>query len=79
MRSDRERLIDAVEAIERIDRHAAKGKEVFAREELVQTWVIHHLEILGEACRNLSDGLRNAHPEVPWTQIVGMRNILAHG
>jgi uncharacterized protein with HEPN domain len=41
-------------------------------------WVIHHLEIIGEACRALSDELRNRHPEVPWTAIIGMRNILVH-
>ena len=79
MRSDRERLIDALEAIERIERHSSRGKDVFASDELIQTWVIHHLEILGEACRGLSEGLRNAHSEIPWAKIVGMRNILAHG
>jgi len=40
--------------------------------------VIHHLEIIGEACRALSDELRSRHSEVPWPAIIGMRNILVH-
>jgi uncharacterized protein with HEPN domain len=40
--------------------------------------MVHHLEILGEACRGVSAVLRTAHPEVPWTAIVGMRNVLVH-
>lgn len=36
------------------------------------------MEIIGEACRALSEALRDRHPEVPWAAIVGMRNILVH-
>jgi hypothetical protein len=39
---------------------------------------VHHLEIIGEACRGLSTELKGRHPEVPWSAIVGMRNILVH-
>jgi uncharacterized protein with HEPN domain len=37
------------------------------------------LEIVGEAARQLPPTYRAAHPEVPWRDIIGMRNILAHG
>jgi len=36
------------------------------------------LEILGEAARRVSDALRRRHPEVPWLDIVGLRNIISH-
>ena len=49
MRSDRERLLDVIEAIERIEKYTAQGREAFERDELVQTWVVHHLQIIGEA------------------------------
>lgn len=39
------------EAIERIERYTAQGRREFDQNELVQTWVVHHLEILGEAAR----------------------------
>ncbi len=36
MRDDRERLLDILEAIERIDRYAVRGRETFERDELIQ-------------------------------------------
>ena len=78
MRSDRERLLDVIEAIERIEKYTAQGREAFERDELVQTWVVHHLQIIGEACRAVSDESKRDHPDVPWPKIVGMRNILVH-
>ena len=34
--------------------------------------------IIGEAAANLSDELRKQNPEIPWRQIIGMRNFLIH-
>jgi uncharacterized protein with HEPN domain len=78
VRSDRERLEDIQEAIARIEKHTVGGRQAFEQDELVQMWMVHHLQIIGEACRGLSSDLRDQHPQVPWTQIVGMRNILVH-
>ncbi len=78
MRDDRERLLDVLEAIERIEKYAVRGRESFERDELIQTWVLHHLQILGEAVRALSLELTQKHSEVAWSKIVGMRNILVH-
>lgn len=78
MREDRERLLDIVEAIERIEKYAARGMEAFEGEELIQNWIVHHLQIIGEACRGLSDELTRQRSEVPWANMVGMRNILVH-
>ncbi len=78
MRDDRVRLADILEAIERVERYADRGRGAFDADELIQTWIVHHLQIIGEAARGLSDGLRSAHGEIPWPQIVGMRNILVH-
>lgn len=39
---------------------------------------MRHLHIIGEACRKLSDELRSANPDVPWKDIIGMRNVLVH-
>ena len=78
MRKDRERLLDIVEAIERIDKYAARGREAFQQEELIQNWTVHHLQIIGEASRGLSDDFTRQRSEVPWAKMVGMRNILVH-
>jgi uncharacterized protein with HEPN domain len=79
LRSDLERLYDILEAVERIEEQAARGRAVFADDELVQSAVIRWVEIIGEATRGLTDELRQAHPEVPWRQMVAMRNVLVHG
>jgi uncharacterized protein with HEPN domain len=50
----------------------------FDRDELIQSWVVHHLQIIGEAARRLSQDWKASHPEVPWHAIVGMRHILVH-
>ncbi len=78
MRDDRVRLGDILEAIERIEKHAGQGRDAFAGDELVQTWVVHHLMIIGEACRALSPQFRAAHSENVWAQAAGLRNVIVH-
>ncbi len=78
MRSERERLLDILEAIERIEKYADEGKAAFEADELIQNWMVHHIEIIGEACRSLSDDFQAEHANVPWADIIGMRNILVH-
>ena len=36
------------------------------------------LELIGEAARKVSVTFRERHPEIPWRNIIGQRNILAH-
>lgn len=37
---------------------------------------VHNLELLGEAVRILPVDFRDAHPEVPWSKMIGLRNVL---
>jgi len=78
MRDDRERLRDILEAISNIEKYAAQGKAAFEQEELIQTWFLRHLQIIGEASRALSEDVRQRHPDLAWSKIIGMRNILVH-
>lgn len=78
MRNDRERILDILEAIERIDLVASQGKDAFYRDEMIQVWVIHHLQIIGEAVRAISPEFCASHAGIPWSDIIGMRNILVH-
>lgn len=78
MRSERERLLDILEAIERIEKYAKEGKDAFYADELIQTWIVHHITIIGEACRSLPDDFQARYANVPWADIIGMRNILVH-
>ena len=48
------------------------------RNELIQTWVLHHLQIIGEAVRALSPATTSNSEDLEWSKIIGMRNILVH-
>jgi uncharacterized protein with HEPN domain len=77
VRSDAERLQDILDAIHQVRKYSLKGRAAFERDELIQVWIVHHLARLGEAVARLSPSLRKDR-SIPWTQIIGMRNILIH-
>ncbi|WP_117237624.1 HepT-like ribonuclease domain-containing protein [Thermus sediminis] len=78
MREPKERLADILEAIARIERYAAIGRERFLEDELIQVWVVHHRKRIGEAAARLGRGFHEAHPGLPWREMVAMRNLLVH-
>ena len=65
MRSERERLLDILEAIERIEKYAARGKNTFEEDELIQNWMVNHIATIGEACRALPNEFQAHYTEVP--------------
>jgi len=58
MRSDREKIHDILEAIERIERYTIQGRQAFEQNELIQTWFVQNLQVIGEASRALSSTTR---------------------
>ena len=78
MRADSERLRDILKGIDQILAKASAGPDAFARDEMLQVWVLHHLQIIGEAARCLSEEFRRRHPDRVWSMASGMRNILVH-
>ena len=45
MRDDRERLADIIEAIDRAQRYAVRGRAAFESDELIQAWMVQQLMI----------------------------------
>jgi uncharacterized protein with HEPN domain len=78
MRNDAEWMLDIIEAIERIEKYSSRGRDIFEKDELIQNWIVNHLQIIGEACRCISPDFKNQHPEILWSEIIGMRHILVH-
>ena len=78
MRDDRERLRDILEAISQIEKYTVRGQTEYQQNELIQIWIVHHLQIIGEAASSLSRQLTNKYSRVPWGEIVAFRNILVH-
>jgi len=57
---------------------AGLDKAAFSLDVKTQSAILHQLLVLGEAVTRLSDEFRAHHPQIPWRQIAGMRNILIH-
>ena len=72
---DQDRLADILEAIEAIGRYLSRG--TLDVEETYYACRARLMEI-GEAVAHLSPELTTANPEIPWSQISGMRNVLIH-
>ena len=55
---------DILEAIQRIEKYARKGKSAFLRDELIQNWMVNHISMIGEACRALPEAFQASHSSV---------------
>ena len=78
MNSDRWRLDHILEAIVLLESFVADGKTSFLDSEMTQAACVRQLEIIGEAARHLSLELRSRRPDVPWQDIIRMRNRMIH-
>jgi len=78
VRDDRERLTDVLHAVNRILEKTSAGRSAFDKDEMTQVWVLHHLQIIGEAARTLSENFRGRYPDKVWSMAAGMRHILVH-
>ena len=57
---------------------AGMDAETFATDRKTQYAVLRALEVIGEAAKRVPPEVQDRFPEIPWRQIVGMRNIIAH-
>ncbi len=52
--------------------------EDFGPDSVIRLAVERAIELIGEAARRVSSGFQAAHPAIPWRDIIGQRNVLAH-
>lgn len=79
MLRDNESLID----IERAARRVLRYTENISRVDLEVndeklSAILYQIAVIGEATKRLSQDLRQQHPEIPWREIAGMRDMLIH-
>jgi len=72
-------LGDIIEASGRILRYT-EGKDLatFSADEMAHDAVLRNLQIIGEAAKATPADVRQAHPEVDWKGMAGLRDVLAH-
>ena len=67
------------EAVSRIESYLEGISESeFMKSPLIQDGVVHQIQIIGEAAKRISPGLREQAPGIQWTDIAGMRNKIVH-
>ncbi len=50
----------------------------FKKNELVMDAVIRNFEIIGEASNNIPLKVQQTYPDIPWRQMIALRNFLIH-
>ncbi len=79
----RDYLLHMLEAADRIMQYTAgESREGFLANDMLQDAVVRNIEIIGEAANNLLEvrpEFAVKYPSIPFAQIYGMRNRVAHG
>ena len=71
---------DMVDCCTRIvDYTAGLDRDEVAGTGLVHDAVLWNIAVLGEAANNVPQAVQQAHTEIPWVDITGMRNRIVHG
>jgi uncharacterized protein with HEPN domain len=70
---------DIVTAIADIEQFVGgMGFEEFSKDKKTVFAVVRAIEIIGEAARQIPESLKNKHTKVPWKEMAGIRNKIAH-
>jgi uncharacterized protein with HEPN domain len=72
-------LKDIIEAMEKIEEFIGEMTfEEFKADDKTASAVMRKFEIIGEACKHISEDIRKKYPKVPWKEMAGMRDKLIH-
>ncbi|MCD6455249.1 MAG: DUF86 domain-containing protein [Methanophagales archaeon] len=70
-------ILDAAREV--LEFSTGKSRFDLDTDRMLNLSLVHLLEIIGEAAVGVSAEFRTKYPNVPWNEIVGMRNRLIHG
>ncbi len=56
-----------------------RGRPDLDSDEILGLALVRLLEIIGEAAKGISEGVRRKHPRIPWSEVARTRDRLIHG
>lgn len=72
-------LQDIIDSIEKIESYTKDiNFDRFINDPKTIDAVVRNFFIIGEAIRFIPEKIRDQHPEIPWDEILGMRNKVVH-
>ena len=71
-----EHILESINAIKDFSRKIHKEELISNR--LKQSAIVREIEVIGEAVKNISESLKDKHPEVEWKEITGTRDKMIH-
>lgn len=78
-RHDRLYLYDIIECCDRVANYITGVREEdYQVNPMLQDALVRNIEVVGEAVKNLSTDITDAHPDIAWKQIARMRDKIAH-
>ncbi|MDB9235803.1 HepT-like ribonuclease domain-containing protein [Halorubrum ezzemoulense] len=73
-------LDDILDGVEKIKRYTQEMTyEEFVDDPKTVDAVLRNFEVIGEAAKNVPEGIREEYDDVPWSEMAGMRDKLIHG
>lgn len=78
MQRDGALVLDMLMTARRVQAKLEVDRRTFNADDNLQLAVVHLIQVIGEAARGISSEFRDAHPELDWSGIVGMRHRIVH-
>ncbi len=55
-----------------------KTRVEYDRDEMLRLALLHLIQTVGEAARNVSKSFQDDHPQIPWKAVMGIRHRIVH-
>lgn len=73
-------LNDIIDAVNKIQDYVKNlDEKSFLKDSKTFDSVLHNFIVIGEAAGKIPDKIKNKNPDINWSGIIGMRNIIVHG
>ena len=76
---DKKKLQDILNAIEAIEAYSVSSYDEFLADPKTQDAILYNLIIIREAANQVSEEFQEQHFTIPWSSMIGTRNIIVHG